>query len=109
MKEVYGEQKLACSTIFHWHQQFMQGRASASPKSKSGTPVAASTETTGNTFGTMLADDSLSQQQIAHVGISQTTVKKIIFPLFFPAISIGVYAYAFTRNVRISVLFALWG
>ncbi len=27
MKEMYGEQTLARSTIFHWHQQFTQGRA----------------------------------------------------------------------------------
>ncbi len=55
--------------------------------------MAASTETMVNTIGTMLADDdSLSQWQIALVGISQTTVKKIIPSLFFPAISVGVYA-----------------
>ncbi len=62
MKEVYGEQTLTCSTIFHWHQQFTQGRASASPKQKSGRLVAVSTKTTVNTICTMLADDdSLSQ------------------------------------------------
>ncbi len=65
MKEVYGEQTLARSTIFHWHQQFTQGWASASPKPKSGKPVATSTETTVNTIGTMFADDdSLLQQTI---------------------------------------------
>ncbi len=75
MKEAYSEQTFAFSTIFRWHQQFTQGRASASPKPKSGRLVAASTEA-------MLADDnSLSQQQIALVGILQTTVKKI-FSLF---------------------------
>ncbi len=110
MKEAYGEQTLACSTIFHRHQQFAQRRASASPKPKSGRLVVASTKATVNMIGTMLADDdSLSQWQIALVGISQTTVKKIIISLFFPAISIGVYAYAFTQNVRTGVLFALSG
>ncbi len=90
MKEVYGEQTLAHGTIFHWHQQFMQGRASASPKPKSGRLVVTSAETEVNTISTMLADDdSLSQRQIAPFGISQTTVKKIILSLFFPAISIG--------------------
>ncbi len=65
MTEAYGEQTLARSTIFNWHQQFTQGRASASPKPKSGRPVAASTKTTVNTISTMLAeDDSLSQWQI---------------------------------------------
>ncbi len=54
MKEVYGEQTLTRSTIFHWHQQFTQGRASASPKPKSGRLVAASTETTVNTISMML-------------------------------------------------------
>ncbi len=79
MKEGYGEQTLARSTIFHLHQQFTQERVSASPKSKSGRLVAASTETTVNTIGTMLEDDdSLSQWQIALVRISQTTVKNII-------------------------------
>ncbi len=63
MNEAYGEQILARSTIFHWHQQFTQGRTTASPKLKSGRLVAASTETTVNTIGTMLADeDSLSQR-----------------------------------------------
>ncbi len=95
MKEAYGEQMLAHSTIFHWHQQFMQGWASASPKPKSGRPVAAFNETTVNTICTMLADDDSLSQQTALVGISQTTVKKIILSLFFPAISVGVYAYAF--------------
>ncbi len=110
MKEAYGEQALARSTIFHWHQQFTQGWASASPKPKSGRPVAASTKTTVNTTDmTMLAyDDSLSQRQIALVGISQTTVKKL-FSLFFPAISIGMYAYTFTQNICTDVLFALSG
>ncbi len=111
MKEANSEQTLAHSTIFHWHQQFMQGRASASLKPKSGRPVAAFTKTTVNTIGTaMLADDgSLLQRQIALIGISQTTVKIIIFSLFFPAISVEAYAYAFTRNVRTGVLFALSG
>ncbi len=110
MKEVYGKQMLACSTIFHWHQEFTQGRASASLKSKSGRPVAASTETTVNTISTMLADDdSLLQRQIALVGILQTMVKKIILSLFFTTISVGVYAYTFTRNIRTGVLFALSG
>ncbi len=96
MKEAYGEQMLPRSTIFHQHQQFTQGWASASPKPKSETPMAASTETTVNTTSTMLADDdSLSQRQIALIGISRTTVKKIMPYLFFPAISVGVYAYAF--------------
>ncbi len=72
--------------------------------------MAVSTEITVNKIGTMLADaDSLSQQQIVLVGISQTIVKKIILSLFFPAISIGVYAYAFTQNVRTGVLFVLSG
>ncbi len=62
MKEAYGKQMLARSTIFRWYQQFTQGRAFALPKPKSGRPVAASAETTMNTIGTMLADDdSLSQ------------------------------------------------
>ncbi len=70
----------------------------------------ASTETTMNTIGMMFAnDDSLSQRQIALIVISQTTMKKIILSLFFPAISTGVYAYAFTLNVRTGVLFALSG
>ncbi len=108
MKEAYGEQTLACSTIFHWHQQFTQVRASASPKPKSGRPVATSTETTVNTIGTMLADDdSLSQRQIALVRILQTTVKNIILSLFFPAISVRVYIYTFMRNIRTGILFAL--
>ncbi len=72
--------------------------------------MAVSTETTVNKIGMMLTDDnSLSQRQMALVGISQTTVKKIILSLFFPAIPIGVYAYTFTRNVRTSVLFELSG
>ncbi len=79
MKEAYGEQTLACSTIFHWQQQFSQGRASASPKPKSGRLVVACIETMVNTIGTMLADnDSLLQRQIARVGILQNTVEKII-------------------------------
>ncbi len=62
---------LARSTIFHWHQQFMQGQASASTEPKSGRLVAASTEITVNRIGTTLAvDDSLSQRQIALSGIS---------------------------------------
>ncbi len=70
--------------------------------------VAISTETTVNTICMMLADDeSLSQRQIALVGISQTTVKNIILSLFFPAISVWVYAYTFTRNIHTGVLFAL--
>ncbi len=90
MKEAYSEKMLARSIIFHWHQQFTQGRAFVSPKPKSGRPVAASTETTVNTIGRMLTDDdSLLQRQIVLVGISQTTVKKIILSLFFSAISIG--------------------
>ncbi len=61
-----------------------------------------------DTIGTMLVDDdSLLQQQIALIGISQTTVKKIILSLFFPAISVGVYIYAFRRNIRTGVLLAL--
>ncbi len=69
-----------------------------------------STETTVNTIGTMRADDdSLSQRQIALVGILQTTVEKIILTIFFRAISVGVYAYTFTRNVCTGVLFALSG
>ncbi len=108
MKEAYGEQTLARGTIFRWHQQFTQGRASASPKPKSGRQGMASTETKVNTISTMLADDDfLSQWQIAHVGILQTTVKKINFSLFFPVISVGVYAYTITWNVRTCVLFAL--
>ncbi len=54
MKEAHGEQTLALSTIFYWHQQFTQGRASASLKPKSGRLVVTSTETTVNTIGTML-------------------------------------------------------
>ncbi len=97
MKEVYGEQTLARGTIFHWHQQFTQGQASASPKLKNMRPVAASTETTVNTIGMALVDDdSVLQRSIVLVGILQTTVKKIILSLFFPAISIEVNAYAFT-------------
>ncbi len=108
MKEVYGEQMLACSTIFCWHQQFTHGRGSASSKLKSGRLVVASAETTVNMISGMLADDdSLSQQLVALVGISQTTVKKIILSLFFPENSVGVYAYTFTRNVCTAVLFAL--
>ncbi len=61
-------------------------------------------------FGMMVADDdSLLQQQIALVGISQTTMKKIILSLYFPAISVGVYSYAFTQNVPTGVLYALSG
>ncbi len=107
MKEAYGEQTLAHCTIFHWHQRFM--RAPTSPKPKSGRPVAASTKTTVNTIGTMLADDdSLSQWQIALVGISQTTVKKIILS-FLSCNFCMVYAFAFTQNIRKGVLFALSG
>ncbi len=110
MKEAFGEQTLACSTIFHWHQQFMEGWASASPKPKSGRPVAACSETMVNTIGTMLTDDdSLLQWQIALIGISQTTMKKIILSLFFPTIYAGVYTYAFTWNVDMGVLLALSG
>ncbi len=110
MKEAYSEQTLARNTIFHWYQQFMQGRTSASPKPKKERPRVASTETTVNTIGTMLVDhDSLLQRQIAHVGFSQTNVKEIILSLLFPAISIGVYAYTFTRSVCRGVLFALLG
>ncbi len=54
-------------------------------------------------------DDSLLQRQISLDSISQTIVKKIILSFFFPAISIGVYAYAFTQNVFTGVLFALLG
>ncbi len=62
-----------------------------------------------NTIDTVLVDDdSLSQRQIAFVGISQTTVKKIILSLFFPAISVRVYAYVFTRNVRKGILLLGW-
>ncbi len=108
MKEVYGKQTLARSTIFHWHQPFTQGWASASPMPKSRRPVAASTDTKVITIGTMLLDDdSLLQQQIALVSISQTTVKKIILSLFFPAISVGVYPDTFTQNIRTGILFAL--
>ncbi len=93
MKEMYGEQTLARSTIFCWHQQFTPGQASASPKQKSGRSVTASTETTVNTIGTMLVDDdSLSQRQIALVSVSQTTVKKII---------ISVLPCNFRRGVRL--------
>ncbi len=108
MKEVYGEQTLTRSTTFCQHQQLTHGKASASPKPKSGRRVAASTETMVNTIGTMLMDDdSLSQRQTALVCILQTTVKIINLSLFFPAISIGVYVYTFTRNVCTGVLFAL--
>ncbi len=70
--------------------------------------MAASTETMVNTIGTMLADDdSLSQRQIALVSTSQTTMKKVVVSLFFPAISIGVYTYAFTQNICTGVLFAI--
>ncbi len=70
MKGVYGEQMLDCSIIFHWHQQFTQRWTSASVKLKSGRPVVASTVTTVNTIGTMFVDDdSLSQRQIASIGI----------------------------------------
>ncbi len=70
MKEAYSEKTVARSNIFHWHQQFMLGQASASPKLKSGRLVVVSIETMVNTIGTMLSDDdSLSQQQIALVGI----------------------------------------
>ncbi len=63
IKEAYSEQTLTRSTIFIWHQQFTQEQAYASPKLKSGRPVADSTETTVNTIGTMLVnDDSLSQR-----------------------------------------------
>ncbi len=56
----------------------------------------------------VLADnDSLLQRQIALIGILQTTMKKIILSLFFPAISVGAYAYSFMQNVRTGVLFAL--
>ncbi len=110
MKEAYDEQTLTRNTIFHWYQQFTQGRASASTKPKSGRSLVASTETMVNTIGTMLADDdSLSQQQVALIGIWQTTVKKVILSIFLPAISVGVYAYAFTRNVCTCILFALLG
>ncbi len=61
MKEAYGEQTLARSTIFHWHQQFTQGRTSASPKPMSGRLIVASTEKTLNTIGMMhVYDDSLT-------------------------------------------------
>ncbi len=87
-----------------------KGQASASPKPKSGRPVASFTETTVNTIGTMLVDDdSLSQRQIALLNTLQTTVKKIILSLLFPAIFIEVYTYTFTWNVRTGVLFALSG
>ncbi len=70
MKEVYAERTLAHSTIFHWHQQFTQGQASASLKPKSGRLVAATTETPVNTIGTMLADDDFSsQRQIVHSSV----------------------------------------
>ncbi len=63
-----------------------------------------------NMIGTMLVDDdSLSQWYIALIGISRTALKSIILSLFFPAVFIGVHAYAFMRNVRTSVLFALSG
>ncbi len=79
MQLCYGEQTLTRSTIFRWHQQFIEGWASASLKPKSGRLVAASTETTVNTVGLLIADDdSLLQWQIAFVGILQTTAKKII-------------------------------
>ncbi len=97
------------STIFHWHQQFTQGRASASLKPKSGKPVAASIETSEYDRYMLVDDESLSQRQIALVGISQTIVKKIILSLSFPVISIGMYAYVFTQNIRTGVLFALLG
>ncbi len=61
-----------------------------------------------NMIGMILVDDdSLLQWQIALVGIPQTTIKKIILSLFFSAISIRVYAYAFMRNVHTGILFAL--
>ncbi len=71
----------------------------------------ASTEiTVNNTIGTMLADDDfLSQRQIALIGILQITVKEIVLSFFFPTISVGVYAYTFTLNIRTGVLFALSG
>ncbi len=104
MKEAYSEQTLARSTIFHRHQQFTHGRASASPKPKSGRLVAAFTKTTVNTIGTSLRMMIfLLQRQIALVSISQTTMKRIILSLFFPVISIGVYAYAFICNIRFYV------
>ncbi len=60
--------------IFHWHEQFTQGQACASSKTKSRRPVVASAETTVNTMGTMLADDDSSLQwQIA------LAMKKISF------------------------------
>ncbi len=65
-----------------------------------------STETSVNTIGTKLADDdSLSQRHIAPAGISQTTVKKIILSLFFPAISIGVYAYSFLHKTFVRAFY----
>ncbi len=99
---------LAHSTIFYWHQPFTQGLASASPKPKSMRPVPASTETMMNMIGTMLEDDNslLQRQIVTFFGILQTTVKKIILSLFFPAISLPVYTFAF-MHVRMGVLFAL--
>ncbi len=97
MKEAYGKQTLARSVIFHWHQQFTEEWASASPKPNSGRLVVSSTETTVNMIGTMLADDdSLSQRQIALVGIFQTTLKKIILSFlswnFCSAVRLCFYA-----------------
>ncbi len=89
MKEAYSEQTLACSVIFHWHQQFIQEWTSASSNPQSGRLVAASTETM---VGTRLVDDdSLSQHQIAHCQYLANHCEKD-YSLFFPAISIGVYA-----------------
>ncbi len=108
VQEAYGEQTLARSTIFHWQQQFTQGRASASPKLKSGRLVAVSTETAVNMIGTMLVDDDsiMMTDSTRWYFVNQ---REKYYSLFFPVISLWVYAYNFTQNVRTGIISALSG
>ncbi len=62
MKEVYGEQMLARSTIFLWYQQYKNGWDFVTPKLKNGRLVVVSTDVMVNTIVMRLADDdSISQ------------------------------------------------
>ncbi len=96
MKEVYGEQ--ARSTTFHWHQQFTQGHASASPKPKSGRPGGLYWDNSEYDRTMLTDDDSLSQQQIAFAYIPQTIVRKIILSFLSCNLRWGVRLRFYTKR-----------
>ncbi len=52
---------------------------------------------------------SLLERYMKHVFVAGLVTGDFFLSLFFPAISVGVYANTFTQNVRTGVLFMLSG